>query len=157
MLIPVVSTDPWAVPARAAMSELAVSALGGACQFTDVHEAPGAVQGSLVPIVSTNLPPLQIGLFSSEDGCASIARALLGFSPTDKLSRADIVDAVNEVVNMLSGSIKSRVPGYSTHAALGLPTFVLGPVECASGQEVAAVPVTVAGVQAFVFVVRSAR
>lgn len=157
--VPAVQSDPWVPAARAAIADLAANALSSLCTIGDPEDGedlPSGLAGALVPLVSGDLPPVQVGLFSAEDGCAGIARALLGFGPSDALSRADIVDAVNEVVNMLSGGVKARIPQYSSHAALGLPTFVHSPIEHSRGQVIRAVPARIGAIDTFVLILRNA-
>jgi CheY-specific phosphatase CheX len=66
-----------------------------------------------------------------------------------------MIDAMCEITNMLAGSVKARVAGYATHAALGLPTFVHGPIEAASSTVVDVVPIAVDDLTAFVIIVRA--
>lgn len=150
------STDPWVTAARAAIVDIAQQALSLPCTIVSESTGMTSAAGALVPIVSA-MEPVQIGLFSSEDGCAAVARALLGSSPTDPLSRADMIDAVSEIVNMLAGNVKARVSRYASHAALGLPTFVHGPVEAPSQQVVDALTIKVGTTAAQVVIVRSSR
>lgn len=150
------STDPWVVAARAAIVDIAQQALSLPCAIIDEAAGMTTDAGALVPIVSA-MEPVQIGLFSSEIGCGELGRALLGSSPTDPFSRADMIDAVSEIVNMLAGSVKARVSRYASHAALGLPTFVHGPVEAPSQQVVDAVTIRIGTTIAQVVIVRSSR
>ena len=146
----------WLEAARSAIIDIGRQALGSVVGFGKLTSLPTESAGALIPIVS-NRDPVQIGLFSSQSGCEVLARSLLGSDPGDKLSRADIVDAMGEVVNMLSGSVKSRVAHYATHAALGLPTFVHGPVELQSGQALDVVHAVIAGADVFVVILHAAH
>ncbi len=58
-----------------------------------------AASGALVALLSPE-EKLQVGLFSSEAGCALLARALLGMEPDEELADDDLRDAIGEVVNM---------------------------------------------------------
>ena len=75
-----------------------------ALSCTVVIGEPGAVpdglSGALIPIVS-KLDPVQIGLFSTDEGCEGLARALLGSSPGEKVTRPEVVDALGEIVTGL--------------------------------------------------------
>lgn len=148
------NTNPWLEAARVAIVDIARQALGAQAQVLGNAEMPPGLAGSIVPIVS-NMDPVQVGLFSTDGGCELLARALLGSSPNETLTRAEVVDAVGEIVNMLSGSVKARVARYATHAALGLPTFVHGPIETLSQQVVEAVKVKVGQAELYVVVLHT--
>jgi hypothetical protein len=148
--------SPWHDAARTATAEVGRQALGAVVGFGDATELPAAVEGAIVPIVS-DLAPIQIGLFSSARGCEALARALLGSTSEEVVSRAEIVDAVGEIVNMLTGNVKSRVARYATHAVLGLPTFVHGPLELQSRQAIDLVHAIVGETELFVVVLHPAR
>lgn len=150
------TSDPWVAAARAAAVDIAQQALGHGCVVADRSSAMTSAAGALVPIVSA-MEPVQIGLFSSEEGCGQLARALLQSGPTDPLTRADMIDAVSEIVNMLAGNVKARVSRYASHAALGLPTFVHGPVEVASQQVIDALTIEIGPIRAQVVIVRTNR
>lgn len=155
----VISTEnanAWIVAARAAVVGLVSQALSLPCELTDAGPAAEApeLMGALIPIVS-DLTPVQIGLFSDEAGCMAMARALLGNAPDDPMSRADMIDAISEIVNMLAGNVKARVARYATHAALGLPTFIVGSVEAASRQVIESVPVMIGDIWAHVLIARA--
>jgi hypothetical protein len=149
-----IAAQPWLEAARVAVIDVARRALGAIVTFTvsadrggegrgrGEQELAGAMGGALVPIVS-ELAPVQIGLFSSDAGCAALARALLVRGAHEPLTRAEIVDAVGEIVNMLCGAVKARVARYASRAVLGLPTFVHGPIEARRQQVVEVLPVTI--------------
>ncbi|MCE9572010.1 MAG: chemotaxis protein CheX [Deltaproteobacteria bacterium] len=150
------STDPWVAAARSAIVDIAQQALGLPCEIVSDSAGMTSAAGALVPIVSA-MEPVQIGLFSSEEGCSAIARALLGSGPDEAMSRPDMIDAVSEVVNMLAGNVKARVSRYASHAALGLPTFVHGPVEAPSQQVVDSLTIKIGPTTAQVVIVRTSR
>jgi CheY-specific phosphatase CheX len=124
------TANPWIAAARAAAVDVLTQALSLPCAIS-------------------------IGLFSDEAGCQRIARALLYAGPDDPLSKSEMVDAISEIVNILSGTIKGRVARYATHAALGLPAFVMGPIEPTSGQVIDTVNLSVDGAVAQVVIVRA--
>lgn len=148
------TVSPWISAARGAIVDIAATALSSVCACHATTALPEGFAGALVPIVSDR-GSVQVGLFSSEDGCAVLARALLGFSPADKLSRVDVIDAVNEIVNMLAGNAKARMPHFASHAALGLPTFVHGPIETSARQVIQALSIQLAGIDACVVIVEA--
>lgn len=149
------AADAWLEAARVALVDLARQALGSSVAF-----APGSVRlpaglaGALVPIVS-DLPPVQVGLFASDAGCEALTRALLGASSREPVTRAEVVDAIGEIVNMLAGTVKARIARYANHAALGLPTFVHGLIELQSDQRADVLPVTIGASPAFVIVLHT--
>jgi len=149
------SMSPWLDAARAAIVDIARQALGSTVVIGEPGAVPDGLSGALIPIVS-KLDPVQIGLFSTDEGCEGLARALLGSSPGEKVTRPEVVDALGEIVNMFSGNVKARVARYATHAALGLPTFVHGPVEAQSSQVIDVLPVTIGDIKAYVLVMHFA-
>lgn len=148
--------SPWLTAAQAAVVDLVPQALSMACDLTDAQPPLTELMGALIPLMS-DLDPIQIGLFSDQEGCLAMARGLLGNGPDEPMSRADMIDAVSEVVNMLAGSVKARVARYATHAALGLPTFIQGSVEAASGQVLESVAVVIGDHAAVVLIARVKR
>jgi CheY-specific phosphatase CheX len=147
------TANPWIAAARAAAVDVLTQALSLPCAISDQHP-PRVTMGALIPFVG-DMSPVQIGLFSDEAGCQRIARALLYAGPDDPLSKSEMVDAISEIVNILSGTIKGRVARYATHAALGLPAFVMGPIEPTSGQVIDTVNLSVDGAVAQVVIVRA--
>ena len=146
--------NPWIDAARVAICDIARQAMGMTAQVIGPADIVEGLAGSIIPIVS-NMAPIQVGLFSNDVGCELLARALLGSSPHETLTRAEVVDAIGEIVNMLSGNVKARVARYATHAALGLPTFVHGPIETLSQQVVEAVRVKIGMADAYVVVLHT--
>jgi CheY-specific phosphatase CheX len=149
-----VPSNPWLDAARVAICDIARQALGAPAEILGPAPMFEGLAGSIIPIMS-NLSPVQIGLFSDDMGCEGLARALLGSSPGETLTRAEVVDAIGEIVNMFSGSVKARVARYATHAALGLPTFVHGPIETIAQQVVEAIKVRIGTVDAYIVVVHT--
>lgn len=146
--------NPWIVAARGAAVDVIDQALSLRARVLEHAPPPTESMGAMIPIVSA-LSPVQIGLFADEAGCNRLARALLYCAPTDPLTRAEMVDALCELVNMLAGNVKARVARYATHAALGLPTFVHGPIEPASSTVIEAVHVEVGDTTAIVIIARA--
>lgn len=146
--------NPWIVAARGAAVDVITQALSRSCSVAEGHPLPDQLMGALIPIVS-ELAPVQIGLFADEVGCDHMARALLYAAPTDPLKRAEMIDAMCELANMLAGSVKARVARYATHAALGLPTFVHGPIEASSTTVIDTVPLAIEDAIAVVVIART--
>lgn len=154
-LKPPTGSNPWNVAVRAAIGELVAQALGLSCRILATEFDVADTMGALIPI-SSDMAPVQIGLFGNEAACRRLARALLGSRPDEPLSRAEMIDAICEIVNMYAGSVKARVARYASHAALGLPTFVHGPIEATSQQTVERVTVQIDDVEAQLIIVRTA-
>lgn len=148
--------SPWLEAIRAATTDIGRQALGAVVGFGAASELPAEIEGAIVPLVS-DLEPVQVGVFASTRGCEELARGLLGAGPSEPLTRAEIVDAVGEIVNMLAGNVKSRVARYATHAALGLPAYIHGPIELQSRQAMELVQAIVGGTDLFVVVLHPAR
>jgi hypothetical protein len=53
----------------------------------------------------------ELGLFGEKKTCENLATALLGLSPDEQPQTDDVVDLLGEVVNMVSGIVKSSVRG----------------------------------------------
>lgn len=63
-----------------------------------------------------------IGIAAQRDGCAEIARALLGMADSDgPLDDAAVDDAFAEVLNMVAGGMKKRLSQAEGGLQLGLP------------------------------------
>ena len=84
-----------------------------------------AIMGSYLLLNCANTHSIKVSFLSSEDVLMQIAKKILGLSPTDELSRDDMIDAIKEVINIISGGVKSRLNHQvSGGIALGLPFFV---------------------------------
>jgi chemotaxis protein CheX len=59
--------------------------------------------------------------------CArTIAQNMLGMNPNEDLNEADISDAIGEVVNMVMGSVKSRIQNQLGSLDVSIPIVVSG-------------------------------
>lgn len=108
--------------------ELAGVALGATefeIRFSD--EVPTGYLGGYLSIAGTNTAYL-VGILSDERGCADLCRALLGMDTGAELAHTDVSDAVCEMVNILAGGAKRRLP-HDESLKLGLPTFAERTIE----------------------------
>lgn len=109
--------------------EVAVTSLG----FDDISleellaGLPEAHTGVYLPL-HTPSGPVQIALMADIPGCRSLAGALLGMDETEELGDADVADAVGEVLNIVAGSLKTRIQEHERPVQLGLPMYVVGHV-----------------------------
>lgn len=74
--------------------------------------------------LSNNEQMIKILLLSNEEVLIKIAKLMLMITPDEILSQADMMDAIKEVVNIVSGGIKSRMnERMGGGLLLGLPYF----------------------------------
>lgn len=65
--------------------------------------------------------------FSTSMACAgTVARNMLAMEPDDPISPEEICDAVGEVVNMVMGSVKSRLQDVCSSIEVSVPSVVTG-------------------------------
>lgn len=127
--------DAWLGAATEAFAEVASSTLG--LDATLVGETrsgyPSEGAGAAVGIIADS--PMQVGVFGTEAACQAMGRALLGMTPEEAdLPETDLADALGEVVNIVAGSMKTRLKLGT--AKLGLPLFVKGRIESGGGAQV---------------------
>ena len=67
-----------------------------------------------------------LGICCSVPCAKAIAQNMLGLAETDELGEAEITDAIGEVVNMVMGSVKSRIQGKVGSLNVSIPTVVRG-------------------------------
>lgn len=66
------------------------------------------------------------GLHCVPEGAKAIAQSMLGMSPDEELSRADIQDAVGEVANMVMGNLKTLIADIFGDMQISVPTVIWG-------------------------------
>jgi CheY-specific phosphatase CheX len=88
---------------------------------------------------------------ASPAGCAALSTAVLGMDITGLPHRV-IADAMGELLNMLGGGVKRRLPG-GGELELGLPLFVNGGIEPSGRQTVVTVPLKLGPIEVCVIVV----
>ena len=99
---------------------------------------------------------LELGIVSDAEGCEAMAQALLGLEPGDgeDLSEADVADAVNEVVDIVAGGVKTRMVERDPTLKMGLPVFVEGRIKNSASQESAITELVTGGVKVHLMVLR---
>jgi CheY-specific phosphatase CheX len=82
--------------------------------------------GSCISLIRPN-GGWNLGLLGTNESCKSLARALLGMEPEEDLGKEELADALGEIVNMVAGVVKRKLPaGESQELHLGLPLFIAG-------------------------------
>jgi hypothetical protein len=118
---------------------------------TSLMAPPAGSSGAYLPLMAP-WGSVQLALVSDEAGCGAIARGLLGMSPGEPLSAAEVADAVCEVLNILAGGVKAQLRERGP-LQMGLPTFFNGPVQPTERMGVAAVEMHAGGVAGALVVV----
>lgn len=120
----------------------------------DLAEMREGRSGAYISLVNEQ-NAVQVGLASDAAGCLTLARALFGMeAEAEELSESDVADAINEVVNIIAGGVKSRMHERSPSLRLGLPLFVEGRIKGASSQEELISGITIGPVSAELIVLR---
>jgi hypothetical protein len=143
----------WLRALESAFAELASGTLG--LQLPAAGEAmerpPVNGAGAYLPLLGPS-GSVQVALVSSAEGCAAVARGLLALPPEEPLGPTEVADAVCEVVNLLAGSVKTKLRE-RMRLQLGLPTFFHGTVQPTDRLGVEAVKVRSGGLEAALVVV----
>ena len=127
--------DAWLGAATEAFAEVASSTLGMDTTLVGTPRSGYPTDGSGAAVAIIGDSPMQVGLFGSDASCQALARALLGTSPDDRdLPESDLVDALGEIVNIMAGSMKTRLQLGT--AKLGLPLYLKGHVQKGSRSQV---------------------
>lgn len=67
-----------------------------------------------------------LGICCSLSGAKAIAQNMLGLTEAEDLGEEEITDAIGEVVNMVMGSVKSRIQDTVGNLNVSIPTVVRG-------------------------------
>lgn len=147
--------DHWMDVMEAATSEVAVATLGvgNVERFARLDEPSTVMSGAYLPLVGVE-DQLQIALAALPDDCGRIARAMLGMAETDDLPIADVADAINELVNIIAGGVKSKVFDRLGALQLGLPIFIHGPPQPTGRLRTRVTPVRIGETPAVLMVVQ---
>lgn len=153
-----VALTDWVEALVAAANQLALESLGfeeGEVVKTE-SSLRSLVSGSLIALVG-NQHSVEVGLCATADNCVSLARAFLGMEPEDEeLSRADLDDALGEMVNVLAGALKARMDGRVPAMQLGLPIVFQGVLGASTNAEVMVVHIKWQDVEAQTVLIRNA-
>jgi len=139
----------WREAIISAASELARVALSypsaSACEQASLT-AEASAQIALV-----GRPSYSLSLAASNAGCAALATAVLGMDIAGFPAQV-VADALGELVNMLAGGVKRRLPG-GTELELGLPVYSTGVPQPSDRQSTVVVPLQIGPVEVCVMVI----
>lgn len=88
-----------------------------------VH-APGEPQPGAYIAVLGEANSMHLGISTTREGCAALARGLLGMRGDQRLSDKDAVDGLSEVMNIIAGKVKSQMSDRDHSLRLGMPIFM---------------------------------
>lgn len=120
----------WLDATCGVMLEVAASALAfeSSEELARKNSLPRELPGAYVPLL-TERASLQVGIASTHEGCAALARALLCMEPGEEVSHGDVADALGEIANIVAGALKGRMAPRAGSVTLGLPIFFNGAIE----------------------------
>lgn len=122
----------WSDAFFEATQDLARDMLGGVPVVSKVikHEMPYALLGAFIQVVCSEGPVL-LGITATNAHCDALARLMLGMSPEEVIAETDSFDAVAEMINILSGSVKTKLKDRLEYYDIGLPIFLNGRLRAA--------------------------
>jgi hypothetical protein len=145
----------WNGVALESAAEVGRTTLGGVTVKAMGHDevVPPGCHGALVALAAER-ESLEIGVFCSPEGCRGLAALMMGMEPEDDEMT---VDAVSELVNVLAGMTKRRLPVAAASYNIGLPLFVKGAVEVLERVERSTARLQIGEVEANLVVMRTAH
>ena len=148
--------DEWVDALVEAASDVAQMALGFE-GFTVLGPAEaGGGDGGAAWLAVHGEHAVHIGIGGQVEDCAALGRALLMLEPEDEIEFDDLIDAVNEIANILGGGVKLRMSERHPSLKLGLPEFIAGPDHVSRQQQSHAVAVMLGPIPAQLFVAPAA-
>jgi len=135
----------WAAAFYESTQDLARDMLGDVPVVSKLvkNEMPYALLGAFIQVVCSEGPVL-LGITANNANCASLARLMLGMSPDDPIEETDTFDAMAEMINILSGLVKTKLSDRLDHYDIGLPIFLNGRLRAAGRVAVVSHEVSVA-------------
>jgi hypothetical protein len=124
-------------------------------QQKDLPEATD-IMGVYVPVISQDDAAL-LGLLANAEGMTELVRSFLQLGSEAELSNDDLVDALKEILNILSGILKQQMFGQKPIQRRGLPIFICGTIELAGDQEAAGAMVEMGKFKVYLTVIRQCR
>jgi signal transduction histidine kinase/chemotaxis protein CheY-P-specific phosphatase CheC len=108
------------------MFELAMSAHGAPMAFTTDHLMFGACLSLIGESGSW-----EVALFGDEAACSSLARVIYAMDDNQSPLPDEIVDAMGELINMVSGALKTRFDQQEhERITIGIPNFHVSGADC---------------------------
>lgn len=88
------------------------------------NDSPLPTSGSCL-VLTVNDMSITVGLLSIEDNLMKMAKSILDLPVDQEISKEEMMDTVNEMINIISGGIKSRLNNkVEGGITLGLPKFI---------------------------------
>ncbi len=127
--------EPWLHAMTEAVGEIAETSLGyDGCrvleqaQYGSVSTFGVPVRGAVISLCVRE-QILNLALYSDSSGCRRLAQAFLGMTEDEELPEPDVDDSLRELVNILAGGVKRRLPDLAGELWLGLPASVTSQLE----------------------------
>ena len=113
------------------------------------------ISGAYMPLIGEKDAVL-IGLLSNQKGIQALARSFSGLKPEEEeLSREDRIDAIRELLNIISGLLKGQMLERNPVHRSGLPIFIDGYFELTKSQESACTLVEIDTIKIYLVIIRS--
>ncbi len=107
------------------MQGLELKSEGAPVLFSDA-DAGRLEVGSFISLVRPG-KAWNLALFGTAASCQVLGRGLLGMGPTDPIGNDELADALGEILNMMAGVTKRKLPAAdASQVQLGLPMFLSG-------------------------------
>jgi CheY-specific phosphatase CheX len=103
---------------------------------------PDPLLGSFIQVVCVEGPVL-LGITGTETTCDHLAKLMLGMEPDEELPESEAFDAVGEIMNIVAGSMKTKLADSVGLLELGLPVFLSGQLHAVGNIVVQNIEVTV--------------
>ena len=130
--------DPaaWIRATKEGLESIAIDTLGLSSTMLpkDTAAPTKGIRGAYISLVDGEVSAL-IGLRSTTDDCAKLARYRLCMEEDEDVEEEDLTGTVSELANIIAGVVKSRLG--EANLRLGIPMVVSGRVTPASQQETA--------------------
>jgi CheY-specific phosphatase CheX len=111
------------------------------------------IAGAYIPMIGEEDAVL-LGLLSDDAGLREIARNFLQLPVEEEMDSALMVDAIKEVLNILSGMVKIQLFKQNTNYLTNLPFFVDGYIEVTEKQEASAALIEIGKAQAYLVIIK---
>ncbi|NTV51969.1 MAG: chemotaxis protein CheX [Candidatus Firestonebacteria bacterium] len=112
-----------------------------------------AIAGAYIPMIGEDDSVL-LGLLTDETGLREIARGFLQLPESETLDSELMMDAIKEVLNVLSGMIKTQLFKPNTPYLTNLPFFVDGYIEVTDKQDASAALIEIGKVQTYIVIIK---
>lgn len=129
---PLVATDPavtddveqWIAVVRDCAAKIGPAMGLAPCQVLGTLRAPAAGLTGVAVTLEGERPHVLIGLLSNPAGRAAIARAIFRMGPSELPRPEDEIDAVGELMNVITGHVKATMKRLDAKMRIGLPYAV---------------------------------